>query len=169
MRACGSVIALTNRRELVDNAILRPGRLEVHVAVGKPDEKGRKEILRIHAEKMRASGRLNLGGPSSGSADECVLEVPEEGAYDEWLGELASRTEGFSGAAMAALVRGAVARALDRSVEANDADGCRVTTGDFDGAIEDLRTSSLELEEFSDGEEGTEQVEGEMEPALVND
>ena len=52
------VIALTNRRELVDNAILRPGRLEVHVGVGKPDEKGRAKILKIHAEPMRASGRL---------------------------------------------------------------------------------------------------------------
>ena len=69
------VIALTNRRELVDNAVLRPGRLEVHVEVGKPDEKGRKEILRIHAEKMRSSGRLALAGAASGGAEECVLEV----------------------------------------------------------------------------------------------
>ena len=56
------VIALTNRRELVDNAILRPGRLEVHVGVGKPDEKGRAKILKIHADTMRESGRLGLSG-----------------------------------------------------------------------------------------------------------
>ena len=34
------VLALTNRRELIDSAILRPGRLEVHVEVGKPDPTG---------------------------------------------------------------------------------------------------------------------------------
>ena len=41
------VIALTNRRELVDPAVLRPGRLEVHVAVGKPDAKGRAARLSL--------------------------------------------------------------------------------------------------------------------------
>ena len=50
------VLALTNRRELIDDAILRPGRLEVHVEVDRPDEKGRATILQIHAETMRASG-----------------------------------------------------------------------------------------------------------------
>ena len=91
------VIALTNRRELIDPAVLRPGlclppcsyspfpiprgmpslllpmltacasgrsgRLEVQVGVGRPDKDGRVAILRIHAEKMRASGRLSLGSP----------------------------------------------------------------------------------------------------------
>ncbi len=179
------VIALTNRRELVDNAILRPGRLEVHVGVGKPDEKGRKEILRIHAEKMRSSGRLALAGAASGGAEECVLEVRhgtppshltgpqltrsmmtwqvvDDDTYDTWLGQLASQTSGFSGAAMAALVRSAVARSLDRSVESFDTDGCRVTENDFELAIDDLRSSSLELE-LSDesAEEGMGESESE--------
>ena len=64
------VIALTNRRELIDPAVLRPGRLEVQVEVGRPDHCGRVAILRIHAEKMRASGRLALGTPR-GDADGC--------------------------------------------------------------------------------------------------
>lgn len=40
------VLALTNRRELIDEAVLRPGRLEVHVEVNKPDMDGRVAILR---------------------------------------------------------------------------------------------------------------------------
>ena len=140
------VIALTNRRELVDSAVLRPGRLEVHVPVGKPDVKGRQEILRIHAQRMRESGRLNIGAGPPTNSDECTLSVPDEPTYGAWLARLADATGGFSGAAIAALVRGAIARALDRSVEQNDADGCRVTEDDFRRAINDLRTSSLELE-----------------------
>ena len=142
------VIALTNRRELIDPAVLRPGRLEAQVEVGRPDADGRAAILRIHAEKMRASGRLALGTPASGDADDaCTLEPPDEATYVRWLTNVASRTRGFSGAALAALVRGAIARALDRSVEALDTDGCSVTEGDFVSAIEDLRATSLELEQ----------------------
>ena len=47
------------------------------------------------------------------------------------------------GAALAALVRGAIARALDRAVETMDADGCAVTEGDFASAIEDLRAMPI--------------------------
>jgi vesicle-fusing ATPase len=35
------VIGLTNRKDLIDEAVLRPGRLEVHIEVGLPDENGR--------------------------------------------------------------------------------------------------------------------------------
>ena len=148
------VIALTNRRELVDNAILRPGRLEVHVGVGKPDEKGRAKILKIHADTMRESGRLGLSGSggsagSGGDGGEGVLERVDDSTYDAWVESLAAKTDGFSGAALAAIVRAAVARALDRSVTMNDTQGCRVTDDDFDYAVEDLRTSSLELEELA--------------------
>ena len=55
---------------------------------------------------------------------------------------------GFSGAAIAAVVRAAVARALDRSVGAADVQGCRVSAADFATAIRDVRESSLELEQL---------------------
>ena len=48
------VVGLTNRMELIDPAMLRPGRLEVHVYVGQPDEKGRIQILNIHTRQMRS-------------------------------------------------------------------------------------------------------------------
>ena len=41
------VIALTNRKDLIDPALLRPGRLEVHVHIPEPDREGRKDILNI--------------------------------------------------------------------------------------------------------------------------
>ena len=36
---------MTNRKDLIDEAILRPGRLEVHIPIGLPDEEGRRQIL----------------------------------------------------------------------------------------------------------------------------
>ena len=144
------VLALTNRRELVDSAVLRPGRLEVHVEVGRPGATGRGAILRIHAEKMRESGRLALDGASGdggGASDECSLERVDDAAYDSWVSAIAAQTDGFSGAAMAAVVRAAVARALDRSVSSSDVQGCRVTDDDFSKAVDDVRRSSLGLRE----------------------
>ena len=109
----------------------------MQVGVGRPDDDGRAAILRIHAEKMRASGRLALGTPR-GEADEgCPLEPPDDASYARWLASVASRTSGFSGAALAALVR-----------------GCSVTEGDFVTAIEDLRATSLELEQFLTDDRG---------------
>lgn len=46
------VIGMTNRLDLIDTAILRPGRFEVHVEVNLPDEEGRVEILQIHTKIM---------------------------------------------------------------------------------------------------------------------
>ena len=52
------LIGLTNRRELLDNALLRPGRLEVQVEIPLPNREGRREILKIHFDPLRRSGRL---------------------------------------------------------------------------------------------------------------
>ena len=47
------VIGMTNRKDLIDEAILRPGRLELHIEVTLPDEPGRLQIFNIHTKKMR--------------------------------------------------------------------------------------------------------------------
>mmetsp|Transcript_9808 Transcript_9808/g.32710 ORF Transcript_9808/g.32710 Transcript_9808/m.32710 type:complete len:366 (-) Transcript_9808:302-1399(-) len=147
------VVALTNRRELVDPAVLRPGRLEVQVECGMPEATGRAAILRIHLERMRDSGRLALdGGAAAGG--ECTLERVDERAFGVWVEGLAAQTEGFSGAAISGLVRAAVARALDRAVSLDNTAGCRVTGADFGAAIADLRSSSLELERAGTTEGG---------------
>ena len=44
------VIGMTNRLEMIDEAMLRPGRLEVHLEIGLPEEAGRLQILQIHTK-----------------------------------------------------------------------------------------------------------------------
>ena len=51
------LIAATNRKEMLDGALLRPGRFDRHIAVDLPDKKGRKHILSIHAPTSRLAGR----------------------------------------------------------------------------------------------------------------
>ena len=45
---------MTNRKDMIDDALLRPGRLEVQVEIGLPKEKGRVDILNIHTSTMRS-------------------------------------------------------------------------------------------------------------------
>lgn len=47
------LIGMTNRKDMLDEALIRAGRLEVHIEVGLPDEKGRLQILKIHTSKVR--------------------------------------------------------------------------------------------------------------------
>lgn len=49
------VIGMTNRLDMIDEALLRPGRLEVHMEINLPDEKGRVQILKIHTSKVNYS------------------------------------------------------------------------------------------------------------------
>ena len=46
------VIAATNRADVLDKALLRPGRFDRQVQVGLPDIKGREQILRVHMKKL---------------------------------------------------------------------------------------------------------------------
>lgn len=55
------VMAATNRVDILDPAILRPGRFDRKIAVGKPDVKGREDILRIHTKNKPLSEDVNLG------------------------------------------------------------------------------------------------------------
>ena len=73
------VIAATNRPDILDPALLRPGRFDRQISVGMPDVKGREEILRVHCK----------GKPLGNDVDISVI---------------ARRTPGFSGADLANLV-----------------------------------------------------------------
>lgn len=53
------LIGMTNRPELLDEALLRPGRLEVQIEIPRPNREGRREILQIHFGSLRKSGRLS--------------------------------------------------------------------------------------------------------------
>jgi cell division protease FtsH len=81
------VVAATNRPDILDPALLRPGRFDRQVTVGAPDVKGREEILRIHARKVALDGEVDLR-------------------------QIARGTPGFSGAELANLVNEAALLAV---------------------------------------------------------
>ena len=89
------VIAATNRSDVLDRALLRPGRFDRQVHVGLPDIRGREQILRVHMRKV----------PISTDVDPAVL---------------ARGTPGFSGADLANLVNEAALFAARRSKRAVD-------------------------------------------------
>uniref|UniRef100_UPI0037E825A5 vesicle-fusing ATPase-like n=1 Tax=Semicossyphus pulcher TaxID=241346 RepID=UPI0037E825A5 len=92
------VIGMTNRPDLIDEALLRPGRLEVKMEIGLPDEKGRIQILNIHTAKMRQYELL---------------------ASDVNIKELAVETKNYSGAELEGLVRAAQSTAMNRHIKAS--------------------------------------------------
>ena len=54
------VLAATNRPDILDPALLRPGRFDRQIHVGRPDVKGREEILKVHAKGKRLDGSVDL-------------------------------------------------------------------------------------------------------------
>lgn len=90
------LIGMTNRMDMIDEALLRPGRLEVHMEISLPDEHGRSQILNIHTEKMRKNNVMDK---------------------DVDLAELAHLTKNFSGAEIAGLVKSASSFAFSRHVK----------------------------------------------------
>jgi SpoVK/Ycf46/Vps4 family AAA+-type ATPase len=97
------VIGLTNRLDLIDKALLRPGRFEVQIEIGLPDKQGRIEILNIHTAKLRRNRCLD---PS--------IDIEE----------LAELTSNYTGAEIEGLINSARSYALCREI---DADKLRVT------------------------------------------
>ena len=80
------VIGMTNRKDMIDDAMLRPGRLEIHLEIGLPDEKGRRQIFDIHTRLMRKHELL---------------------ADDVDLDKLSGMTKNYTGAEIEAVCRGA--------------------------------------------------------------
>jgi transitional endoplasmic reticulum ATPase len=112
------VIGATNRPNLIDPALLRPGRFDELIYVAVPNEPGRRHILSIHTSKM----------PMAPDVD---------------LDSLAARTDRFTGADLEDLVRRAGLFALRESLGAE-----LVTREHFDRALEDTRASvTPEMEE----------------------
>mmetsp|Transcript_18474 Transcript_18474/g.37155 ORF Transcript_18474/g.37155 Transcript_18474/m.37155 type:complete len:752 (+) Transcript_18474:93-2348(+) len=83
------LIAMTNRRELLDPAILRPGRLEVQIEIKMPDKEGRREILQIHFGALRKGNRLSyplrcaIDGVKMGKSSEVEAQRGEVVGNDE--------------------------------------------------------------------------------------
>ncbi|MCC6883148.1 MAG: ATP-dependent zinc metalloprotease FtsH [Verrucomicrobiales bacterium] len=61
------IIAATNRPDVLDPALLRPGRFDRQITVSLPDVKGREEILRVHARKVKVGEEVDLGVVARGT------------------------------------------------------------------------------------------------------
>ncbi|MBU2100344.1 CDC48 family AAA ATPase [Candidatus Micrarchaeota archaeon] len=105
-------IAATNRPDLIDSGLLRPGRIDKLIMVPAPDEKARKEIFKIHLKKVPLEKEINLE-------------------------ELAKKSEGFSGADIEGLVR----EAALISLKENKMEAKPLKQKHFDEALKKIRPS----------------------------
>ena len=113
------VIAATNRPDILDPALLRPGRFDRLILVPAPDEKARYEILKVHTRRMPLAEDVNLK-------------------------ELAKRLEGYTGADIAALVREAAMNALRRIVAKTSRELIEEQSEEF---LEKLKVSRKDFED----------------------
>jgi len=112
------VIAATNRAELLDPALLRPGRFDLQVYVPLPDREARQRIFSVHLRRTPVAEGVDLS-------------------------DLAARTEGYSGAEIAEICRLAALHALREVGFA--AQGVRVDKGHFLQAIAEVEQTRKRL------------------------
>jgi cell division protease FtsH len=89
------IMAATNRPEILDPALLRPGRFDRHVAIDRPDVRGRDRILRLHAKRLTLAPAVDLSA-------------------------VAAKTAGFAGADLANIVNEAALHAARENKTAVD-------------------------------------------------
>ncbi len=118
------VIAATNRPDMIDPALLRPGRIERHIYIPPPDKEARKEIFKIHLRGKPLAEDVNID-------------------------ELAERTEGYTGADIEAVCREAGMLAIREAIkpgmskeEAKEvAERLKITKEHFEKALEKVKPS----------------------------
>lgn len=131
------VIGMTNRRDSIDKALLRPGRFEVQVEIKSPNTDHRLEILNIHTKKMRNSGIMG---------DDVAAK----------LGDIAQVTDGYSGADLEGLVKAASSLAIMRrmyssssknnmSQQLSDTSKLKVEFSDLEHAMNDMESDRFAL------------------------
>ena len=162
------MIGMTNRRELLDPALLRPGRLEVQLEIPMPGKDERREILNIHFAALRKKNRLSyplrcaIDGVSTDNNYED--HNPEEEYKRKETGrkrralkraasnilssttrrsnvyDLASETDGYSGADLEGLVRCAGSIALSRArVDGGGVESLLITLDDVKQALKEVK------------------------------
>ncbi|KIJ54882.1 hypothetical protein M422DRAFT_240970 [Sphaerobolus stellatus SS14] len=130
----GSSFIMTNRLDMIDEALLRPGRLEVRMEISLPDEHGRLQILTIHTSQMRKN------------------EVMDP---DVNLKYLAAKTRNFSGAEISGLVKSATSFAFRRHVKVSSLDlliaGSSIFCVDWNTRrlSEDVSNLRVKMEDFN--------------------
>jgi transitional endoplasmic reticulum ATPase len=115
-----AVVGTTNRIEALDPAVCRPGRFDYHLEVASPSRDGRSAILRVHLGKIKTRSNLRLD-------------------------HIVARTEGFSGAELAALCREAGLRVITRGLALGiPAARLAVGLGDLETALEALQAKRVD-------------------------
>jgi len=115
------IIGATNRLDIVDEALLRPGRFDRIIEVGNPDSKGRKHIFEIHTKKKPLESNVDI---------KKLVEV----------------TDGFSGAEIAAITNRAALVALKRYVsgKSQNIKEIKITQQDLIDAVDKVRPQKKE-------------------------
>jgi transitional endoplasmic reticulum ATPase len=114
------VLGATNRLDMLDPAILRPGRFDEVVEIPMPDEKERRAIFEVHLREKPTAKRCNLQ-------------------------KLAAKTEGFSGAEIAGVCHKASLAAVRRVVAAAGAEKEEATSG-LEITMQDLLNAMDEVQ-----------------------
>jgi len=108
---------MTNRFDLIDEALIRPGRLEIHGKISLPNCDGREQILRIHTNKMKNSSMM----------DKNIN-----------LKELAEMTNNYTGAELEAVVKSACSYRLNYHIQNEETD-IIIKREDFIDALKDVK------------------------------
>jgi transitional endoplasmic reticulum ATPase len=141
------VVATTNRPDLIDSALIRPGRLDRHVHVPVPDEEARRKILEVHTRDKPLADDVDLD-------------------------DIAGRTDGYVGADLEALAREAsmaASREFINSVDPEDigdsVGNVRVTVDHFETALDEVGPSVDDevRERYEEIEERFDHAESELE------
>ena len=105
------VVAATNRPDLLDSSLIRPGRIDLTIFVSPPDEQSRESILQVITRKMRLAKNISLA-------------------------DIAKKADGYSGADLESLCRETAISALNRSTNK-----LTIKNQDFDSAFNQVKPS----------------------------
>lgn len=110
------VIAATNRRDLIDPSLLRPGRIDAIVELSVPDIKTREKIFEVHTKNMPLEKSVDLSG-------------------------YIKKTDGWTGAEIESIARNAGINAIKRFYITKKSENLTIAKEDFDKALEDVAKS----------------------------
>jgi transitional endoplasmic reticulum ATPase len=108
------ILGATNRPDIIDPALLRPGRFDLHIQIPLPDYEGRREIFQINLRNKPVVGPMPI---------------------EQW----AERTEGYSGAEIEAVCTQAAMQAIRQSLRAGGAVPVQVTADHVEAALDQVR------------------------------
>ena len=120
------VIAATNRKDLIDSSLLRPGRIDSHIELKIPDTKTREKIIEIHTKNMPLDKNFNAK-------------------------DYVKQTEGWTGADIEALVRNAGINAIKRFYKTTkDENKLKILKEDFEKSYHEVKNNIVIKERYDD-------------------